>query len=204
MGLDIYPFDKSPEMKDFNLQVSFTKDQLKRFLDKNGDSCLLSLENTIKLLSQNKTGDDKETYYKDLSYAQINFLAEYFYKSLPKAFLYPNINIEPDEGVNGTKSYGLLSKLVSNFLPELAESTYDKIKEIKLLEHLDKNVPYIRLKEKLNVGDLNEFCSKFYKQVTEDDTIIGQICSIPSLNLKNADSFYKYYGYSYNLPHSPS
>ena len=37
LGLDIYPFDKSPEMKDFNLQVSFTKDQLKRFLDKNGD-----------------------------------------------------------------------------------------------------------------------------------------------------------------------
>ena len=197
LGLDIYPFDKSPEMKDFNLQVSFTKDQLKRFLDKNGDSCLLSFENTIKLLSQNKTGDDKETYYKDLSYAQINFLAEYFYKSLPKAFLYPNINIEPDEGVNGTKSYGLLSKLVSNFLPEVAESTYDKIKQIQLLEHIDKNVPYIRLKEKLNVGDLNEFCSKFYKQVTEDDTIIGQICSIPSLNLKNADSFYKYYRYYY-------
>ena len=88
LGLDIYPFDKSPELKYFDLSVSFTMEQLKQFLDKKGDSCLLSIENTIKFLNINKTGDDKQTYYKDLTYAQINFLAKYLYKSLPNVFLY--------------------------------------------------------------------------------------------------------------------
>ena len=191
LGLDIYPFDKSPELKYFDLSVSFTMDQLKQFLDKSTlSSCLLSIENTIKFLSINKTGDDKQTYYKDLTYAQINFLAKYFYKSLPNVFLYPNLNIEQDDKKDGPISYGLLSKVASNFLQDVTESTYNKIKDIKLLEHLDKKIPYDRLKNKLKD---QEICTNIYKKVLDDDTKIADICSDTKLDLKTEDSFYNYY-----------
>ena len=191
LGLDIYPFDKSPELKNFDLSVSFTMDQLKQFLDKSTlSSCLLSIENTIKFLSINKTGDDKQTYYNDLTYAQINFLAKYFYESLPNVFLYPNLNIEQDDKKDGPISYGLLSKVASNFLQDVTESTYNKIKDIKLLEYLDKKIPYDRLKKQLKD---QEICTNIYKKVLDDDTKIADICSDTKLDLKTEDSFYNYY-----------
>ena len=196
LELDIYPFDKSPEFNNFDFYVKLTKDQIKQLIDKNSESCLLFLENSIAFYNLNKTGEGGQTYYKDLTSAQINFLTRYFYESLPNVFLYPYLNMQEDDKKDGPISYGLLSKAVSNFLPEVYASTYDKIKDIKLLEHLDKNVPYLRLQAKLEV-DSKELCSKFYKLVTQDETIIDALCSDSKLDLKNADSFYNYYRFYY-------
>lgn len=196
LGLDIYPFDKSPELNNFDFYDSLTMDQLKQFIDKNSESCLLYLENSIQFLNINKTGDAKQTYYTDLTYSHINFLTGYFYKSLPNVFLYPYLNMAEDDKKDGPISYGLLSKAVSNFLPEVSASTYDKISKIKLLEHLDKKIPYARLKEELKV-ETEKICSTIYKEVLGENPKIDEICSESSLDLKTEDSFYNYYQFYY-------
>ena len=195
LNLDIYPFDKSPELNNFNLQVSFTTEQLKKFIDKNSEFCLLSLNNSLHFLHTNKTGDDKQTYYEGLTYAQINFLAQYFYKSLPNVFLYPHLNIEEEvkKGDDDPKSYGLLSKVVSNFLHEITEATYNKISNINLLEFLTKKVAYDLLKKQLNVEETDKICPKIYQEAKVNEESIEKICSDQRINFMDNISFFSYY-----------
>ena len=212
LGGEFYPFDTTPEMKNyFNdeyskkyeektySQVSVTMEQLKKFLDKENKYCLLSLENTINILHINKTESSKKDlqenkYFDDLTYDNINFLSEYFYDFLPRIFLYPSLNIQ-DKNINDTidpKSYGLLSKAVSNFLPKIAEKTFDKISNIDLLPLLEKKLAFVHLKEELYNAEIDEICPMIFQEVLDDGKKVYTICSDENINLQDENSFYKY------------
>ena len=213
LEIDIYPFSKTPEMKDYFKsvyiekykdktsyeQVSVTEDQLKKFLEEDGKYHLLKLKNSIDILHKNKTEDPtKETkYFDDLNYAQVNFLTEYFYSFLPSIFLYPTINIDEKVEENDPKSYGLLGKAVSNFLPKIAEETYNKISKVDLVTFLDKRLSFVYLKTLLHNVELEEICPIIYQKVLDDGKKVYQICSDDRINLMNQESFYKYYQFYY-------
>ena len=209
LQIDIYPFDKTPEMKDYfekeykekykdktsYEQVSVTKDQLKKFIEKDGDYYLLYLNNSINILHINKTEDPKKEskYFNGLKYDQVNFLTEYFYNYLPKAFLYHSIDIEKKVEGDDPKSYGLLAKAVSNFLPKIAEETYNKMSHIDLLSYLEKKLLFVYLKSLLDGVELEEICPIIYQKVLDDGKKVYQICSDEKISLKDEESFYKYY-----------
>ena len=210
LNTDYYPFDISPEMKLYFINeygkqkghktnyedVSININQLKKFIQKNGEYYLLSLQNSINILHLNKTEDRKKNinYFDDLTYDNINFLTEYFYYYLPRIFLYPFENSKDNslEKTEYLKSNGLMAKTVSNLLPKIVEKTFDKISKIDLHTHLMKKVVFSKLKKNLNIEELDEICPIIMQKILDDGKKVFQICSDENINLMDELSLFKY------------
>ena len=207
---DYYPFENSPEMKIyFNKEYSQQKghktnyedvavniNQLKKFIINSSDFTLLSVENSVEILHINKTADSKADtkYYEDLTYDKVNFLTEYFYNYLPRLFLYYQKNpdeINPEQA-DDLKSFGLLPKTISNFLPKIAEKTFDKMSNVNLFLYLAKKLTYVQLKEVLQVDELEEICPIIMQKSLDDGQKVFQVCSDDNVNFMDETSFFKY------------
>ena len=212
LGSNYYPFDTSPEMKiyfdnEYSKQkdhktnydeVAVTKEQLEKFVKDDGKYSLLSLENSINILHINKTDDSKKDikYFDDLSYDNVNFLANYFYDNLPKIFLYPKKTTQnPDNSLDeadDSKSFGLISKTVSNLLPKIREQTFDKISHIDILSYLEPKTYFVQMKKVLSNYEFEEMCPVIYQKVLNDAKKVFEICQDDNINFHDYQSLYKF------------
>ena len=210
LGVNYYPFDITPEMTDFFIndyknqkehktnyqEVAPSKEQLEKFIKNDGKYCLLSLENSLNILHINKTADNKKDikYFDDLTYDNVNFLTEYFYKYLPSIFLFPekqttkNTSLEIDD----INSIGLLSKTVSNFLPKIAEKTFNKISHIDIISYLEKKMAFVQMKKILQDVELEEICPIIMQKALNDFKKVIKVCSDENVNLIQENSLYQY------------
>ena len=212
LGTNYYPFDTSPEMKTYfdneyskqkdhktnYEEVAVKKEQLEKFVNKDGKYSLLSLENSINILHINKTADNKKDnkYFDDLSYYNVNFLANYFYDYLPRIFLYPKKTaqslVNSPEVTDDTKSYGLISKTVSNLLSKIREKTFDKISHIDILSYLEQKTSFVHMKQFFNNYELDEICPVIYQKVLNDAKKVFEICQDENINFGDETSLYKF------------
>ena len=216
LSSNYYPFETSPEMKTYfdneyskqkshkskYEEVSIKKEQLEKFLKDESNYNLLALENTLNILHINKTADSKKDikYFDDLTYDNVNFLANYFYDYLPKILLYPQKSTQqiknPEKNslneADDSNSYGLISKIVSNLLPKIAEQTYNKLSNIDILTYLEQNMSFAQMKELLKNYELEEICPIIMQKSLNDEKKVFALCSDENLNLTDKDIFNKF------------
>ena len=209
LGYNYYPFEKTPEMLDFfsNIyskqkghktdykEVTIKKEQLEKFIKEDGKYCLLSLENSINILHVSKTADSKKDikYFDDLTYDNVNFLSEYFYSYLPSIFLLPEKKEnEEDIKEEAPKSIGLMSKIVSNFLPKIVEQTFKKMSNIDILSYLEEKMYFIQMKEVLKTFELEDICPIIMQKSLNDPKKVFKVCSDEKVNLNSEESLNKF------------
>ena len=214
LGLNYYPFNKTPEMifyfdEEYKnklikeesqfIDYSPTKDQLDSLLNINSENCLLSPNNSIYLLHLNNTEDKmkQKIYYLNLTLKQINFLSYYLYDFLPKIFLYPEIEKERYNKNNGDivdepLFVEPIAKTVSTMIQDIADKTYKLMKKINLYEFILKKLMISKLKEKIKFNEFDEICPIIMQKVLDDGKKVNKICSDENIGFNSEDSLYKW------------
>ena len=208
-----YPFENSPEMKIFyeeeyqlKHKSSFEEvrpnlEQVNRLLNLTSEHCLLKIENSINFLHINKTEEKKQNqnkeYFVDLSYDKVNYLTEYFYDYLPRIFFFYNKDPgEDNKNIKEIKSYGLMPKVLANFIPIIAQKTYQKLSNFNVFSFLLARLILLKLAEK----EFDDICQRIMPKFLDDEEKIDAICSDPEINLAKEDSVYLYINRFYCLP----
>ena len=131
---ELYPFKKSPELNIFfeeykigknNLGLKYedylvNETQLEKLIDPKSKYTLLSSNNSALFLTLYKLKDEKKTFdIFELNLSQLEFFYSYFYKFLPKLFLYQEF-----EESNINYSINPISKAFATIAQNIVEQTY--------------------------------------------------------------------------------
>ena len=206
-----YPFDKTPEMKNYfdeeyknkiieeereYFDFAPNKEQLDSLLNIKSENCLLSPNNSIYLLYLNKTENNtnQKNYYLDLSLKQINFISNYLYDFLPRIFLYPQINNNENRNKINDEPIFVepISKTISTMIQDIADKTYKLMPEINLYEYILKQLMNERLKEKIKFSQFDEICPIIMQKVLDDGKKVNKICNDKNLTFDSIDSLFKW------------
>ena len=191
---ELYPFKKSPELnisfEEFkneknNLGLKYedylvNETQLERLIDPQSRYTLLSSNNSALFLTLYKVKDEKvalEVF--ELNLSQLEFLYFYFYKFLPKLFLYQDF-----EESNENYSINPISKAFATVAQNIVEQTYYQLSSHNgIYNLLLGKLVWSGLFNKLSIIGMElrdeDICPFIMQRALDDGKKVLKICSNP-------------------------